>query len=325
MRALAAPPPGLEVDHPSGALALSPRNQRFVASGLDGLVAYRDQGVHRVVLGGVLGPPRERAALLDAFLAEAEAAGRRVLAVQLRADQVALFSSRGFTVNQLGTSFSLDLRGFSLAGGARVKLRHKLRRARAAGLRVREVGVELPRDEATFEALRRVSRAWLLGKGKPELDFLVGELGGPEDRARRIFVAEDAAGRAIGFVTYVPAGGERPGFLHDLTRRVEDAPPGAMELVNAVALERLRADGARWLHFGLTPFVTCGPEPASASRAVALAVRLLARFGAAVYPAASQAAYKRKWGPTLLEPEHLAGRPLGPRAVLDLLRLTNSL
>jgi hypothetical protein len=36
-------------------------------------------------------------------------------------------------------------------------------------------------------------------------------------------------------------------------------------------------------------------------------------------------AYKLKWGPTVIEPEYLACRPLSLRAIWDLLVLTRSL
>ena len=44
-----------------------------------------------------------------------------------------------------------------------------------------------------------------------------------------------------------------------------------------------------------------------------------------LYPAMSQARYKLKWGPDIVEREYLAARPLSIRGVIDLLRLTRSL
>src|SRR2546423_266507 len=100
--------------HPSGFLALSPKNRRFL---LDGeLAAYRDHGRHRFVFGGVAS---ER--MLRALVEASEADGRQVVAVQVREEQVALFRHAGFGVNQLGTSYSLSLDRFSLGGGARMK------------------------------------------------------------------------------------------------------------------------------------------------------------------------------------------------------------
>src|SRR5438876_8804135 len=101
--------PARVIDHPSGYLALSPRNRRFRVPGCAGFIAYREQGLHLVALGGVHAPEGERAVLLDRFLGEACSRRRRVLAVQVRADQAGLFRSRGFSVNRFGATYGLSL------------------------------------------------------------------------------------------------------------------------------------------------------------------------------------------------------------------------
>lgn len=316
--------PGAFVDHPSGFFALSPRNQRFIIDGLAGLIAYRERGHHLIAFGGVHAPAAAQGVLLDRFLHYAQSRRRRVMFVQVRAAQTAMFVQRGFTVNQFGTSYGLELRRFSLRGSARMQLRNKLSRARKAGLRIVEAGRDAPRDEAIFRELRAVSSQWLHGKGR-ELDFMIGEIGGPDETWRRIFMALDAGGAIAGFITYVPAWGETPGYLHDLTRRLPTAPPGTMELCNAEAIARMTAEGVRFLHFGFTPFITGGDEPSSASRIAAWAVRQLRRHASFIYPADSQAQYKLKWGPEIVEREYIAARPLSPRAIIDLMLLTRSI
>jgi lysylphosphatidylglycerol synthetase-like protein (DUF2156 family) len=313
------------IDHPSGFLALSPRNQRFASDGIKGFIAYREQGRHLVAFGGVHAPASSQAELLDRFLAHAASRDRRVIVVQLREPQIHMFLDRGFTVNQLGTSFALTLRHYSLRGTPKMQLRNKISRARKAGLRVVEVGRDVPRDAGTFAHLHVISAKWLEGKGRKELDFMVGEIGDQGDSWRRIFVVRDGCDRAVGFITYVPVWGKRPGYLHDLTRRVPTAPPGAMELCNAYAIERMISDGVEFLHFGFTPFIVDGEEYPGASRVAAWAVRLLHRYGKSIYPAESQAQYKLKWGPGILEREYLAARPLSIRSVIDLLFLTRSI
>jgi len=316
--------PSMVVDHPSGFLALSPRNQLFVMDTIAGFIAYREQGRHLIAFGGVHAEPPYQGELLDKFLAHAASRGRRVVFVQIRAPQAQMFLDRGFTVNQFGTSFGLSLHHFSLRGTPKMQLRNKVSRARKAGLLVVELGRELPRDENTFAQLRLVSAEWLRGKGK-ELDFMIGEIGGPEELSRRIFIVQDGRSEAVGFITYVPAWGKTPGYLHDLTRRMPTAPAGAMELCNACAIERMISEGVEFLHFGLTPFISDGVEFPGANRMVAWAIRQLRKYGGFVYPAESQAQYKLKWGPDIVEPEYLAARPMSIRSVIDLLILTRSI
>ena len=122
--ALATPDLERWIDHPSGWLALSPRNARFERPGAPGFVAYREQGKHLVTFGGVHAPEAERAPLLAAFLAHAEGRRKRVLAVQVRAAQAALFAAHGFTVNRFGASYGLSIASHGLGGGA-----HRARRA----------------------------------------------------------------------------------------------------------------------------------------------------------------------------------------------------
>lgn len=313
------------IDHPSGFLALSPRNQRFTFDGIKGFIAYREQGRHLVAFGGVHAPASSQAELIDRFLAHAASRDRRVIVVQLREPQVHMFLDRGFTVNQLGTNFTLTLRHYSMRGTSKMQLRNKISRARRTGLRVVEVGRDVPRDAGTFAHLHSISAKWLERKGRKELDFMVGEIGDQRDSWRRIFIVLDACDRAVGFITYVPVWGKKPGYLHDLTRRLPTAPPGAMELCNAYAIERMIADGVEFLHFGFTPFIVGGEEFPGANSLVAWAVRQLYRYGKVIYPAESQAQYKLKWGPDILEREYLAARPLSMRTIIDLVLLTRAI
>lgn len=313
------------INHPSGYLALSPRNRRFVVSGVPGFIAYREQGKHLISIGGVHAPAEARAVLLDAFLADAEKRRRRMLAVQVPEPQAMLFVERGFTVNQMGTSFARRLPGFSLRGTKHVKLRNKIKRARELGLTVYELGRDFPTGEAIFDRIREVSAQWLHAKHKKELDFMIGEIGGPGDADRRTFIVFAPENRLIGFITYVPVWGDHPGYLHDLTRRVPEAPPGAMELCNLVAMERFAAEGVAHLHFGFTPFIVDETRRPFEKPFLSRVVSFLGRYGKAVYPAQTQAAYKMKWGPDIIEREFIACRPLSLRAIFDLLILTRSI
>jgi lysylphosphatidylglycerol synthetase-like protein (DUF2156 family) len=187
------------------------------------------------------------------------------------------------------------------------------------------VGAEFPRNADTFAKLERVSNAWLAAKRKKELDFMIGKLGGPSDSERRIFVALDKSDEICAFITYVPVWGERPGYLHDLTRRTPAAANGAMELCNSIAIDRLCSENVQYLHFGFTPFFVEGPEQAGASKAFRWLLDKLLQYGRAIYPAASQVAYKQKWGPDVREPEYVAVKPLSFRAIWDFMVLTRSL
>jgi lysylphosphatidylglycerol synthetase-like protein (DUF2156 family) len=311
-------------DNPSGFLALNTGNEYYRDKQARGLVAYRRSGRHLVQFGGVFAPPSDQAQLLQSFLGFARDQRRRVVAVQLQRADAELYAGEGFTVNQMGASYALRLDSFSLHGTKFMRLRNKISRARRSGLVVTE------EDPTTvLPILRELDRLWLKSKGShtKELTFLIGELGGEFTKHRRLFVGR-IAGEVIGYISYSPVYGTQPGWLHDLTRRRPDAPPGVMEAINATAIERMRKEEQPWLHLGFTPFTGLDRTHAvaSASRMVDRVVGLLAKHGDRIYPAKSQLAYKEKWGCDLVLPEYVAfqGGPT-PGAIWQLLRITNSI
>ncbi|MEU7476312.1 DUF2156 domain-containing protein [Lentzea sp. NPDC042327] len=310
-------------ENPSAFLALNSGNEYFTAAGHTGVIAYRTAGRYLVQFGGVLAAPEDQEPLLRAFLAHAGAHKRKVVSIQLQPADVETYVRAGCTINQVGASYSLELSGFSLRGTKFMKLRNKIAKARRSGVEVAEVPYEQHRDD-----LKTIDGQWLRSKGRhvKEIEFLVGECGGAVQEDRRLFLAT-IGGEPIAYVSYSPAFGSRSGWLHDLSRRVPTVPPGVMELVNSVAIERFREEGAAWLHFGFTPFTGLSPDlrTSTASPFTDRLMRLLATHGDAVYPAASQLAYKEKWGPQLVVPEYLAfhGKAsLG--AVWQILRITRS-
>ncbi|MFJ4876191.1 bifunctional lysylphosphatidylglycerol flippase/synthetase MprF [Streptomyces sp. NPDC088745] len=315
---------GEHADNPSAFLALNSGNGFFTAPGSPGLVAYREAGRYLIQFGGPFAPEAGRPALLRAFLDFARTRRRTVVAVQLQPHDARLYASSGFTVNQVGSSYAVRLPGHTLRGTKFMKLRNKISKARRSGLEVSEVDYEEHRAE-----IAAIDAEWLRSKGRhvKEIEFLVGECGGPAQSARRLLLGR-LEGAPIGYISYAPAYGTHPGWLHDLSRRRASAPPGVMEAMNLHAMDAFRAEGAEWLHFGFTPFVGLSHEHevTGASRLTSRFMRLLAERGDKVYPSASQLAYKEKWGPDLVVPEYLAfhGRASLP-AIWQILRVTKSI
>lgn len=318
-------------DNPSGFYALNEPNEYFTAAGIDGVVAYRPAGRYLLQFGGAFAAGPDRPLLQRRFLDEAARRRRRVIAVQLQREDATLLAGMGFAANQFGASYALELDAFTLRGSRFMRLRNKISRARRAGL---EVVAATPQDYAG--AIAAVDARWLRGKGRhvKELDFLIGQLGGAHQPLRRLFVGL-LAGEPIAYISYAPVYGSRPGWLHDLTRRVPQTPPGVMEAINVHAIEALRAGRGvaadprpEWLHFGMTPFTSLREEFQldGASPMVDGVVRLLARHGHAIYPARTQIAYKEKWGDLTVLPDYLAfpGRP-SPRAVWTVMRVTRAI
>jgi lysylphosphatidylglycerol synthetase-like protein (DUF2156 family) len=184
-------------------------------------------------------------------------------------------------------------------------------------------------DDRVGPQLDEIDRLWLRSKGRhvKELRLMVGQRGGPAQPSRRLFAALDEAGSVLAYVSFSPVYGTRSGWLHDLSRRRPDAPPGVLELIVVTAVETFQAERAPYLHFGFTPFTNLSPEHevAGASRVTARILRFLATHGSAIYPAAAQLAYKEKWGLNLVQPEYIAFQGgISLRRVWSLLRATNA-
>jgi lysylphosphatidylglycerol synthetase-like protein (DUF2156 family) len=309
-------------NNPSAFLALNDGNSCFTCQDVEGVVTYRESGRYLVQFGAPFGP--DPAALLRRFVEFARDHGRRVVAIQVQQSDVDTYAAAGFTVNQVGASYAVDLAGFTLRGSRFVRLRNKISRARRCGVTVAEV--PYPRVAGEVAELDGV---WLRGKGRhaKPLEFLVGQLGGAMQPHRRLFAAT-VDGVLTGYISYSPAYGTRPGWLHDLSRRRPDGPPGVMEAINTAAVATFLAEGARWLHFGFTPFtgLDAACEDASASRWFRWLVGQLSVRGGAVYPAASQLAYKLKWAPHVVSPEYVAfSDGAGLNAFLQVFRAANAL
>ena len=103
-------------DNPSSFLALNQGNEYFRDPRFDGTCVYRRSGRHLVQFAGPFAAEEQRAGLLDAFAAQARP--RRLVAVQLQRADAELYGAHGFTVNQLGASYAVDLGRFTLRGSA---------------------------------------------------------------------------------------------------------------------------------------------------------------------------------------------------------------
>ncbi len=311
-------------DNPSAFLALNEGNSYFTSPSAKGLAVHRRSGRRLVQFGGPFAPQEDYERLLEQFVAHARSRRLRLVAVQLQRADAERYAEHGFTVNQIGASYALDLAGFSLRGTRFMRLRNKISRSLRSGLTVREAGAE-----EWSGAMRELDAVWLAAKGKhaKPLEFLVGQRGGAAQRHRRLFVGL-IGDRPAGYISYSPVFGARAGWLHDLSRRRPDGPPGVAEAINSHAIEVFREEGVRWLHFGFTPFTGLDPrhEVPGHSPVFRWLTHALWEHGGSVYPARSQLAYKEKWGPDVVTPEYIAFHGHASlRSFLHVLRVSNAL
>ncbi|MET9071459.1 DUF2156 domain-containing protein [Streptomyces sp. NPDC004232] len=298
-------------ENPSSFLALNSGNSVFTAPGADGAVVYRRTGRWAVQFGGPFAAEEDYDTLLDAFRQRVRDEGLGLVGVQLQRADAERYARRGFTVNQVGASWAASLAEFTLRGTKFMQLRNKISRAHRNGLTIQEADAADVR-----EAIAAIDAAWLGSKGgAQQLEFLVGQIGGPAQAHRRLFVGT-IDGAPVAYISYSPVYGSRAGWMHDLSRRIPEGSPGLMEAINAHAIEVFRAEGVEWLHFGFTPFtgLDASHELDGHSPAFQWLMHALWAEGAALYPAQTQLSYKQKWAPDLSIPEYVAID--GPQASL---------
>lgn len=295
-------------NHPSSFLAANKATQHFIVPGIEGFIPYRDEGKCLFQICGVIAAEQDREKLLRAFIEKSNQDGKALCCVQIRDDQIQLYEKCGFSVNQMGLSYTLDLRVFKTSGTPFVSMRNKIKRAQKAGVVVYELGKDIAWTKSLQAELDTITQSWLSTKGnKPLLEFMVGELEPETQSYRRIFGAF-LDGKLIGFVSYVPSHGNFSGWMHDISRREKEVPPGVMELINITAIDRFKLENVAFLNFGLTPFCGIRPEldaAPSKSRFLSRLLELLERYGQVVYPAVSQVTYKKKWQPLQETPEYV--------------------
>ncbi|MFD7026599.1 phosphatidylglycerol lysyltransferase domain-containing protein [Streptomyces sp. NPDC059917] len=308
-------------DNPSGFLTLNSTMRYYRGVETPGIVAYAAFGRHTVLLGNPLAPADRRVHLLDEFRAREARCSRSLTVTEIRGHDAQTYARRGFAVNQIGSSYSIDLTAFSLRGRALAKVRQNTARARREGVAAEEVAKEFP----VGPALDAVDAFWLRGKGKgvKEFAFFIGEREEPGVLLARVFVARHR-GRIVAYASYYPAYGTQPGWIVDRTRRMPDAPVGTTELLNLTALETFQREGAAWLHLGLTPLAGLDPlrEQTTANRLLSRGLALAAGNDRILYPSRSQLAYKMKWAPHDVQPEYVAfDRRMTAPALWNLLKV----
>ena len=248
-------------------------------------VAYVDTGRAWVAAGAPLSADERMEEVTEAFVATAQAAGRRACFFATEERFRELVSLRSLLIGEQAT---WDPAEWAAALQGSRSLREQLRRARAKGVRVRAVdpdGVGEP-DVSLRRAIGELVERWERARELAPMGFLarVDPLALlPE---HRLFLAE-RYGALVGLLSVAPIYGRRGWFLQNLLRS-PDAPNGSSEvLVDCAMREALRV--------GET-FVTLGLAPLAGE--VRVPLRVARTLGGGLYSFEGLRAFKAKLQPT---------------------------
>ena len=271
---------------------LEPGYRYFWAAGGNACVAYVDTGSAWVAAGEPIAAPGDAADAASAFLSAAGSAGRRACFFGTERPLVAT-QREPLRALSIGEQPVWDPRTWAQSLAGHRSLREQLRRARAKGVRVRELTpAELGAPELR-ERVTRLTERWHAAHGLAPMGFLVQVEPFEFAAQRRAFVAE-RAGEVVGFASAVPVPARGGWFLEDLLRD-PGAPNGTGELLVHALMQWASDAHCTWLTLGLAPLAGSVPRLLRWARACS---KPLYDFG-------GLRAYKAKFRPHSWQPAYL--------------------
>ncbi|AKT44078.1 DUF2156 domain-containing protein [Chondromyces crocatus] len=219
--------------------------------GDDACVAYVDTGGAWVAAGAPLASTERRLAVTEHFIAAARAQGRRAcfFATETRfAGEVPLVSL------QMGEQPVWDPAAWEAKSlRSSRSLREQLRRARAKGVRVRQVSSTEVADPATplGQGVAALASQWLEGRDMAPMGFLV-QLDLSTLPEERLCLVAELDGALVGLLAAVPVYARNGWLIEDLLRN-SGAPNGAIELLVDDAMRRFCRAGSEFATLGLAP------------------------------------------------------------------------
>lgn len=206
----------------------------------------------------------------------------------------------GFHFLKINEEAIVPLMGFSFEGSTHASHRHTMREVERAGVTF-EI-LQPPVNDATIDALREVSDAWLAGKGGHELQFSACCFSPAYLKRNPVGVARRADGRIIAFVNILTT---RPGVTAtiDLMRYDPAGVGHVMDFVLLSTMQTLAGQGYAALSLGSAPLSEVGLW--RSSPLVERALHLFSIRGERFYNYQGLQMYKAKFHPQW-QPRYMA-------------------
>jgi phosphatidylglycerol lysyltransferase len=294
---------------------LNPGVEHWFSRAGDAVVGYARYARTRVVVGAPVCADDRLKQVVDEFDADASRSGDRVVyfGAGSRLEKMASADGR-YAFLLLGAQPAWNPMDWPAIVRRKSSLRAQLNRAANKGVTVAERPAKaVMRDPGLASVLSR----WLATRGLPPLHFMTEAdiLGSLDDR--RVFVAEQGAAGAIGFlvVTPVPL---RNGWLFEQWPRVPSAPNGTTNLLVDAAMRAVAESGAEYVTLGLAPLSDrCGEPGSGESWWVRALLRWVRAHGRRFYNFRGLDGFKASLQPEEWEPIYAIarGRHVSPRAL----------
>lgn len=310
--------------NPGSYLTLENDKTLFFGKLVPGVVAYGTVGDVIIVNGDPICRPEDFPVLLAELKEFCRANAYQLILLGTTSAFLTEYTSAGFHHVKCGEEARFDLPSITLAGGKAAKLRANVNHANKAGLITCEYKPQQQRDAKIEQELSEVTRIWLSGKKSSELSFTVGgpSLSDPLDR--RYFYARDPQGKVVAFVVFLPFAGQN-GYMADVTRRLPDAPGGAIEKLVYDAFEIFKEEGKLLGSMGLAPLSNVREEGTKDTVTAKLLDMIYEKFNH-FYGFKDLRLAKEKYNPTYWEPGYFVyfSPSITPQMAYGIIRIQNS-
>ncbi len=167
-----------------------------------------------------------------------------------------VLKQEGLQINQFGIETEISIKGFSLKGKQRAKLRQWQNKCKREGVVIKEQAINECTNMAEIEAL---SKQWLKGKKGEEFSFLVRPLRFKKESDVRYFWAYKGE-KLIALATFDPlyANGKVFGYYHNIDRLDASAPHGTSASVVLEAINVFAGEGKDLVSLGMSPLYLRG-------------------------------------------------------------------
>jgi phosphatidylglycerol lysyltransferase len=253
---------------------------------------YAVQGRTFVAMGDPIGPPALAPELVRLFLERCTDYGGTPVFYEIRHEQLHQYADFGLTFLKLGEEAIVDLRAFTLEGGAAARLRQSYRRLEKDGATFRVVPAAGVR--AILPRLQEISDDWLARRSAAEKGFSLGFFD-PAYVSRMPVAVVEQRGAIVAFANLWTTGGTEE-LSMDLMRYHHDAPRSIMETLIVHLLQWGKEQGYGQFILGMAPM--SGFEDSPVAPLWSRLGHFLYEHGESLYSFQGLRAFKEKFNPT---------------------------
>lgn len=241
--------------------ALSDEKSYFFSYSGRTIISYVLEASTAVVAGDPIGPEEEIETAIRQFVDFCSEQDWAIVFWQISDRYAELYRKAGLHLLKIGEDAVVNVRNFTLKGGAMANVRTSAKRAEKDGLHV-VFYHERVTDPELVAQMEDISHYWLTCKGGTEMGFSMGRFT-PQGEPQQLYaLAVDGANKVHAFISFVPIYG-RQGWGLDLMRRAEVCAPGTMELLLARSIEYMQNAGCEMVSLGVAPMSNANAEDES--------------------------------------------------------------